>query len=87
MLSRRDRIAIDEVPDLRSDVVGCHRSKQSAVEPKDERSLSLAQSDGVLGDRVEHRLHVARGAADCFEDFSGRRLLLQGFVTLARTLI
>src|SRR6185295_2648124 len=58
------------------EVVAGHMMDQLAVEPNEPAEESVAQLHGALDDRVEHRLHVGRRAADDPQDVAGRRLLL-----------
>ena len=50
---------------------------QLAVELKERAEESVAQPHGASDDRVEHRLHVGRRAADDPQDLARRRLLFQ----------
>ena len=77
--SRLDRILLLECSQLRRDVVGGHHSQHLPVEPEDQRVLALAQLDGVLGHRLEHRLQIEGGLPDHLEELAGRRLLFQCF--------
>src|SRR5215472_4983850 len=51
--------------------------KQLAVELDERAKESAAQRHRALDDRVEHRLHVRRRAADNAQDLGGGRLLLE----------
>src|SRR5262245_23996500 len=44
--------------------------------------MSFADAGGVLGYRVQHRLHVTRRIGNYAEDVADRRLLLQRLVSL-----
>ena len=48
------------------------------------RRLAREQAQRALGDRIEHRLHICRGARNDLEDFRCRRLLITRLVPLTR---
>ena len=79
----RDGIALDEVPELRGDVVTGHPAQDRAVKTEDEGAFGLAQPDRVLGQRLEDRLEIEGGPPDHLEELAGRRLLLEGGLQLA----
>ena len=66
---RRDAVATEAV-------VG-DEVEQGLIEAEDEAELRFAQTRGGLGDRVEHRLDVGRGAGNDPEDLAGGSLLLE----------
>src|SRR5262249_56795349 len=54
-----------------------------SVEAEDRAEGCLAEPERVLGDRLEHGLHVRLGRADDPEDLTRRRLLLEGLRQVA----
>ena len=52
----------------------------------DSREFGLAPSCGAAGDCFEHRLHVARGAADDGEHLGRCGLMLQGLTQIGSAL-
>jgi hypothetical protein len=52
------------------------------IESEHERLSRLAQSDGVLGERVENRLQIERGPTDYLEQVAGRSLPLERLLRL-----
>src|SRR5262249_51034289 len=76
--SRCEGIPLGEFSELWRDVVGGYGSKNLAIKTIDEPSLGLAQSDSVLGQRLEHRLEIEGGTPNHLEQLAGRRLLLEG---------
>src|SRR6516162_5058069 len=52
------------------------------IDNGDIDNLRLAYAGGVLGYRVQHRLHVTRGIGDYAENAADRRLLLQRLLGL-----
>jgi len=53
------------------------------MDDDDIDKVCLANMGGVLGYRVQHRLHVTRRIGDYAENVADRRLLLQRLVTFA----
>src|SRR4030095_8347235 len=75
--SRRNGILTGELSVLRSEIVGGHDAKHLTVEAPDDRLLGLAQSDGVVRERLEDRLEIEGGPPDHLEQLARGRLLLQ----------
>jgi hypothetical protein len=71
-------VALEEGSELGGRVVGRDDSQKLPIEAEDERLLRLAQSDRILGQRLEDWLEIERRAADHLEQLAGRRLLLEG---------
>ena len=78
----RDRIAADrQSVDVRNRIGGralrCEMSQRSAIGEIHRRGRRVAKPRSALGDRIEHRQHVRRGARDNAQDLGNGRLLLQ----------
>jgi hypothetical protein len=56
--SGRDGIPLDPLSEIGLDIVSGHDSKELPIEPKDERPLGPAQTNGALGQGLEDRLEV-----------------------------
>src|SRR5262249_21705042 len=60
-----------------------HEVEELAVEPVHKAVLAIAEPPSALGDHVEHRLDVARRAADDLEHVGGSNLLLTRLIQFA----
>ena len=82
MASGSNGIPLDECSEFGGGVVRGHGSQKLTVEAEDERAFGRAQPDRVLGQRLEDRLEIERGAADHLEQLAGRRLPLERLLGL-----
>ena len=60
---------------------------QLAVVARDAADASVAERQGVLDDRIEHRLDVGRRLRDDLQDLGRRRLLLERLAELGGALL
>src|SRR6516164_8455495 len=72
---------------LGSKAVVRHEVEELAVEPVHKAELAIAEPPSALGNHVEHRLDVGRGAADDLEDVGGSNLLLTRLVQLSTAIV
>src|SRR5262249_28342562 len=63
-----------------------HNANRTLIRQEHLAKLGLADRDGILQHRLEHRLQLARRAADYAQHLGRRRLLLQRFAQIVRPL-
>src|SRR5262249_52055392 len=72
---------------LRGKAVVRHKVEELAVEPVHKAELAIAEPPSALGNHVEHRLDVGRGAADDLEHVGGSNLLLTRLAQLSTAIV
>src|SRR5262245_58046629 len=83
----RNRVLLNELPELSGNSEVCRPSVDFAVEPQDLSCVGATESGGVFDESLKHRLKIESRPADDLEDFTGRRLLLQCFGQVTVTLL
>ena len=78
--SRRDRVASDEINEIRRSVVESNPVIGIALSCEDDASLCLAQLRRGLDEGVQHPLQIECRPTDDFEHFGRGGLLLERLV-------
>ena len=76
LLSDTRWVSLNEVMQLRRMAVRSRERQHLAVHSVNGPMLGIAKSGCVLNQRIQHRLQIERRAANDFQNFAGRRLLL-----------